>query len=64
MSSKREEEGSEASAKGSPADQEQSRRFIEAARELGCEGNLDRFDEAARRVLSSPPQPHKPKKRS
>jgi hypothetical protein len=31
-------------------DPEQSARFIEAAKELGCEGALDRFDEAVKRI--------------
>ena len=32
------------------ADPEQSQRFIETARQLGCEENLDRFDEAVKRI--------------
>ncbi len=39
-------------------DPEQSRRFIETARELGCEENLGRFDDAVKRIGKArrPPQ--------
>ena len=37
-------------SKAGEADPEQSRRFIETARELGCDENLDRFDEAVKRI--------------
>ena len=37
-------------SKGGEADPEQSARFIETARQLGCEDNLDRFDEAVKRI--------------
>ncbi len=38
-------------------DPEQSKRFIEAARELGCDDSEERFIETARRVASAPPTP-------
>lgn len=38
----------------------QSQRFIEAARELGADGNEDAFRRAVRKVASAPSQ--KPKK--
>jgi hypothetical protein len=38
------------SPKRKAADAEQSRAFIEAARELGCEENFGRFDDALRRI--------------
>jgi hypothetical protein len=41
-------------AKRKADDSEQSRAFIEAARELGCEGNLGRLDEMIRRVAKLP----------
>jgi hypothetical protein len=34
-------------------------RFIRTARELGCEENLDRFDEAVKQVGSAKPTPQK-----
>ncbi len=39
-------------------DQDRSARFIETARQLGCEENLDRFDEAVKRIGKArrPPQ--------
>lgn len=39
---------------------EQSKRFIEAAREAGCDEDPDAFDKALRKVASAPP-PKKPK---
>ena len=41
--------------KGSEADPEQLARFLEAARELGCEENTDRLDEVVRRAAKLPP---------
>lgn len=47
-------------AKGEGAgktDPEQSARFIEAARELGCEENFVQFEEALKRIVrAKPPQ--------
>jgi hypothetical protein len=43
------------------ADPDQFARFAEAARELGCEENFERFEEALPRVLRAPPAPLKPK---
>jgi hypothetical protein len=40
-----------------PDDPEQSKRFIEAARELGCDDSEERFIETARRVASALPAP-------
>ena len=37
-------------SKGKETDPEQSARFIETARQLGCEENLDHFDEAVKRI--------------
>jgi hypothetical protein len=37
-------------------DREQSQAFIEAARELGCEENLGRFDDALRRIGAARPK--------
>ena len=49
------------------ADPDQYRRFLEAARDLGCEENMDRLDGALRRVAKAPPQPRpdhpRPKKK-
>ncbi|HZI18377.1 MAG TPA: hypothetical protein VEY09_07250 [Pyrinomonadaceae bacterium] len=46
---------------------DQYQRFLEAARELGCEENMDRLDDALRRVAKTPPQPRpdhpRPKKK-
>jgi hypothetical protein len=42
------------------ADPEQFQRFLETARELGCEENFDRFEEALKRIVRAKPQPHKP----
>ncbi len=41
-------------------DKAQSERFIEAARELGCEEGFGRFDETLRRVAKAPPRPREP----
>ena len=41
--------------KGREADPEQYARFLEAARELGCEENVDRLDEVVRRAAKLPP---------
>jgi hypothetical protein len=43
------------------ADPDQFARFLETARELGCEENFERFEEALPRVLKAPPAPLKPK---
>ncbi len=40
-----------------PDDPEQSKRFIEAARELGCDESEERFIETVRKVASAPPAP-------
>jgi hypothetical protein len=48
------------------SDAEQSRRFIEAARELGCEENFEQFEEALKVIVRAPPRlktPSKPKPR-
>jgi hypothetical protein len=44
-------------------DAEQSRRFIEGARDLGCEENLPSLADALRRVAKARPQ-HRPDPRS
>lgn len=41
------------------ADPGQYQRFLDAARELGCEEGMDRLDDALRRVAKAPPQPHR-----
>jgi hypothetical protein len=50
-----------------PADPDQYARFLEVARELGCEEGIDRLDDALRRVAKAPPQPRpdhpRPKKK-
>jgi hypothetical protein len=38
------------------ADPEQSARFIEGARELGCEENLSRLGDALRQIAKARPQ--------
>jgi hypothetical protein len=46
-------------------DAEQSQRFIEAARELGCEENFARFEDALKRIVrakSKPQAPRRPKR--
>lgn len=53
MASKRSGTGSR--PKSTQADREQYERFLEAARELGCEANPDRLDEAVRRAAKMPP---------
>src|SRR5689334_6542351 len=45
------------------ADRDQFQRFLETARELGCEENFDRFEEALGRIVRARPQPSKPGKR-
>jgi uncharacterized protein (DUF2236 family) len=40
-----------------PDDPEQSKRFIEAARELECDDSTERFVETVRKVASAPPTP-------
>jgi hypothetical protein len=44
-------------------DAEQSQRFIEAARELGCEEDLGRLDEALRRIANAGAAPRNTVKR-
>lgn len=44
------------------ADPGQSQRFIEAARELGCEENFAQFEEALKRIVKAKPQPQGPGK--
>ena len=41
--------------KGTAADTEQSARFIEAARELGCDESLDAFEAAVKQVARQKP---------
>ena len=41
-------------------DDAQRQRFIEAARQLGCEEGFDRLDEALKRVGATPPQVQTP----
>ena len=41
--------------KAGEADSEQYARFLEAARELGCEEHADRLNEVLRRVAKMPP---------
>ncbi len=43
-------------------DPEQSRRFIEAAKELGCDESEERFIETVRKVASAPPARNVPSK--
>jgi hypothetical protein len=43
-----------------PDDPEQSKRFIEIAREVGAEGTQEEFDKAFRKVASRVPQRPKP----
>lgn len=40
----------------SSTDKDQRQRFIDAARELGCEEGFDRMDEALKRIGTTPPQ--------
>lgn len=40
-----------------PDSKEQRQRFIDAARELGCEEGFDRLDDALKRVGTTPPKP-------
>jgi hypothetical protein len=47
--------------KKKPADQSQSERFKQAARELGCDESEERFVETVRKIAKAPPQ-HKPSK--
>ncbi len=48
--------------KGTEADPEQYERFLEAARELGCEDNPERLNEVLRRMAKMPPQRRGPTK--
>ena len=47
---------------GEATDPEQSQRFIDLARQLGCEENLDRFDEAVKRIGKARRQPQTARK--
>jgi hypothetical protein len=47
----------------SKAQTEQSRRFIEAARELGTDDNPERFKETVRKVAKAPPSKNEPRPR-
>jgi hypothetical protein len=49
-------------ANAGKADPEQSARFIEGARELGCEENLWKLDEVIRRIARAKPLPRKARK--
>lgn len=40
--------------KASEAGQEQYQRFLDAAREHGCEGNVDRLDDVVRQTAKLP----------
>jgi len=44
-----------------PDDPEQSKRFIEIAREVGAGGTQEEFDRVFRKVASQPPLRRKPK---
>jgi hypothetical protein len=48
--------------KNDKADPDQHQRFLEAAREHGCEENVGRLDEVVRRVAKLPPQAKEPVK--
>lgn len=43
------------SSKNSPLKGEQSKRFIEVARELGCDEDESAFDEIVKKVAKAPP---------
>jgi hypothetical protein len=42
--------------KGAPDNPEQSKRFVEAAKKLGLEGNGDAFEKAMRELLKAKPK--------
>ena len=44
-------------------DQDQAKAFRKAARELGCDDNEERFQEALRTVAKAKPQPQEPSER-
>lgn len=48
--------------KTSEPDPAQSARFIEAARNAGCEENFAQFEEALSRIVRAPARPQKPPK--
>ena len=50
------EGGAEARGRGGISDAEQSRRFIETARELGCDEDEVAFDEKQKRIASATPK--------
>ncbi len=43
-------------------DRDQLRRFIETARELGCDEDEAAFDEKLRQIATAKPKPRRPKK--
>lgn len=47
-----------------PKTSEQSKKFIETARELGCDESEERFDKALRIIAKQTPKKHEPKKRA
>lgn len=44
-------------AKARKVDPEEYQRFLDAAHELGCEENFERFDEALKAVAKAKPKP-------
>jgi hypothetical protein len=52
----------EGSSKKRTAPDEQAKRFIEAARELGCDESEERFVETVRKIAKAPPQHRAAKK--
>jgi hypothetical protein len=47
-----------------PDDKEQSKRFIEKAREIGADKELTEADKLMGQLHRKPPEPHKPKGRA
>lgn len=45
-------------------DPEQSKRFIEKAREIGADGKESQADEVLKRLAKMPPKPHKGRSRA
>jgi hypothetical protein len=41
---------------------DQHKRFVETARELGCDEDKERFEEQLRRIATAKPKPKKPEK--
>lgn len=58
MASKTPEPGP--AAESGRADPDQYQRFLEAARELGCEENFPRFEDALKRIVKAKPRPDTP----